>query len=319
MNRGTTFIAGTLFVIALLAGITAAEAQRGRSTARAKPPQWDLSVLEVFFADATKELRNVPDVPNGTPVPDDASTKPEMRAPSETPESGRLAWSKLIDAEALEDEVKTLAPMVAETTGSSRRFKGGGFRDARRQFSLLATLFGVIGQFDQNVRWQVEAAAMRDALARAGFNSKAGSDQTYREAKARADELALMVRGGSPDLPEPEAEWKWPQVSDRQPLMVRMETAQGQMSLWTSSAKEFRQNQDRLLHETQILAMLAEVLKDPGYEYAEDETFQEYVSALQQSCLDLIEAVRQDMFDKAQESAGAVYKSCNACHEDFRG
>ena len=55
---------------------------------------------------------------------------------------------------------------------------------ARDNFSLLAVLFAVIGQYDGEVRWQKDAANLRTLFGRAGFNCKVGTDNSFSEAKA---------------------------------------------------------------------------------------------------------------------------------------
>jgi hypothetical protein len=283
---------------------------------RARAPKWDLRVLEVFFADARKEIPSVQPT-----VPADAPTTPESTDPMDTDpmEVVAEAWSKLISPAVLEDEIKALVPKLTASVENSRGFKGGGYKDARQQFTLAAALFGTIAQYDGEVRWKEQSAPMRDHLGAAGKNCKVGTDLSYRQAKRCAEDLADLVRGGSPELPQAEPSQDWAAVADRAPLMVRMETAQGQLGLFTSSKGEFDGNLDRVQHESQLLGVMARMLREGKYEFAEDEAYLDYARQLEDHCQKLIESVQLKQFDAAQEATSGIYKSCNNCHGDYRG
>ena len=81
-------------------------------------PQWTPDVLDVFFTDArTKLVGNRPDYDKPAPVAA-ASTSPNA-SPTEfdtpPPTASAAGWSKLIDAETIETEVKRLSQELAKT------------------------------------------------------------------------------------------------------------------------------------------------------------------------------------------------------------
>jgi len=233
-----------------------------------------------------------------------------------------MAWSHVVDAEVIEDEVKSHVTAVAEHVRSLNAFKSGGYKEIRDRYSLLAVLFGVIAQYDGDVRWKDKASGMRAALARAGFNCKVATDASFKESKLRGEDLATLVRGGSPELPRAAAtiEDGWPSVADRSPLMKRMEEAQhGRLDVWTANSEEFQRNGDKLFHEAQLLRLLAEVIKDSAYEYAEDELYQQYVKKMRENCDQVIAAVKEDRFEEAQSAVRRINRQCDDCHGDYRG
>jgi hypothetical protein len=183
---------------------------------------------------------------------------------------------------------------------------------------LLAVVFGVIAQYDGQVRWQKDAVGLRAAFARAGFNCKVGTDNSFKEARQRSQDLADLVRGNLKVAPA-EAEARWAEVANRPPLMKRMELSQRErLGPWTASGNEFARNRDAVVREAQMLAMIAEVIKDQSYEYADDATYRGYVDELQQHCLEIIEAAKNNDFPKAQSAASRVNQACDRCHGDFR-
>jgi hypothetical protein len=219
----------------------------------------------------------------------------------------------------IEDEIKTQQRKLSASVESATAFKGGTYRDARSTLALLATLFAVDAQFDEKMRWQPLAATMRDSTARAGFNCKVATDASYREARKVAEDLENLVRGGSAPASETTAEAGWEKIADRSQLMKRLEESQQQaLAPWTASAGEFARHAVNLAHEAQLVAALAEVIQQPGYELADDETYREYAQAMQAQALAVREAVEQKNYAAARQAAGEVSKACAACHEGYR-
>jgi len=296
---------------------------RGRFTA--PPPKWDANIREIFFPDARQELGPgaPPSLPlAGTPAPlpvAPATTASVADAPPVAATASAENWSKLISPETIEDEVKSISQALGDLTQTAGKFKSGGYQEARVQLSVLAALFGIIADYDADVRWKEEAGRMWESIARAGKNSKAGSDTTYQETRARATELADLVRGGAAAAGESKQRDDWSAVADRRPLMTRLETGQrDRLNPWTSSPQEFERHTPELLHEAELLAALSRIIQAKGYEYGDDDTYQEYARQLETALTRLTEATRASDHAGAQEAAAAASKSCDQCHGDFR-
>jgi serine/threonine protein kinase/formylglycine-generating enzyme required for sulfatase activity len=232
----------------------------------------------------------------------------------------RSGWSQLIAASTIEDEVKSLVAPIASVTKSPSAFKGGGNHAARVHFTELAMLFGVVAQYDGDVRWKKNAFGLRDIYKRAGVNCKVGTDNSYKEAKQRGDDLAQLITGGKVDLPRPDPNAKWADIANRPPLMARMgkEGYDPKVKAWTSDKGEFSKNRNALLEEAQIVALIARIIQDPSYEYGDDETYVGYAKDLEKVALELVEAVRGDSLGRAHAAAGALNKACSTCHEGYR-
>jgi hypothetical protein len=298
--------------------ISAAWAQAQKKPAKSKlapPPKWSESTLRMFFADATKEVG--PGQPGAArPV---ASTATGGAASSAAAAMSGESWSALVDAETLETEVKTNINALAPTVENSNKFKSQYFRKARGAYSELAVLFGVIGQYNGDVKWKDKAPGLRDALAKAGFNCKVGTDASYTEAKARYEDLRTLLEGSSPKVGEADVEAEWAKVADLTELMKRMEEAgQNRITPWTGSEGEFKSNQDKILHEAQLLSVMARVIGHSSYEYASDEAYVKHAKALEEACREIVDGAKQTNFDKTRAAAGNMAKACAYCHSDFR-
>ena len=101
------------------------------------------------------------------------------------------AGPRLSTRTTLEDEIKSQQRALGIAVESPLKFKGGQYQDARLRLSMLAAMFAVAAEYGQPVRWQREAAGIRDRLAKAASNCKVGTDASYQDAKARFDELAI--------------------------------------------------------------------------------------------------------------------------------
>jgi hypothetical protein len=296
------------------------------SKKRAAPPKFDpREVEQIFFPDARKALvgerptRVVTDrgIPNGG---DRSSTPSRTDTPPALGDGVR--WSKLISAETLADEVKAYPPLLAAVVKTPSQFQGKGATEARRYFSTLATAFAIIAQYDGDVRWKNQAAAVRELFARAGFNSKSDNENVYNEAKLRSGDLATLLRGET--LAPPANIESKPnfneQVANRPPLMWRLERAQrDRLAVWTANRADFNRNLGGIKHEAEVVAALAQVIQHPSYTDAEDETYLEYAKALQQAALEIREAANEKNAEAARTAAGILSKACDACHVDFRG
>jgi hypothetical protein len=284
---------------------------------RARPPQFSKEVTDAFFPNALEKL--VGPRPQRKAAP--PATPPVAEKPLDTrAHSGDAArWPALIDAETLEDEIKSQHRVLGLDVQSALKFKGGQYQDARLRLPLLAAMFAITSDYGEPVRWQREASAMRDQLAQAAANCKVGTDASYTEAKARYEDLRTLLEGSSPKVGEADVEAEWAKVADLTELMKRMEEAgQNRITPWTGSEGEFKSNQDKILHEAQLLSVMARVIGHSSYEYASDEAYVKHAKALEEACREIVDGAKQTNFDKTRAAAGNMAKACANCHSDFR-
>jgi hypothetical protein len=306
-----------MVLIGLAAALLIVPSSQTAAAKEARPPEWSRDVLDTFFDDARDKLVGPrPDYGAGAERQDSTATSPLQPADGQA----TFAWSKLITAETLESEVKRLNQSVANAVTTPSAFKGGGYKAARRDFSELAVLFSVTAQYG-GARWQDAAAGLRELFARAGFNCKVGTDESYRAATACKQDLADLVRGGRPQLAKAEATVAdWSKVAARPPLMQRINVAhQERLTKWLADAATFRRNQSEIAHEAQIVAMLAEVIHREAFEFWDDETFVGYANDLQQAASDVAAAATADDYERAREAIGRATNACANCHDGYRG
>jgi hypothetical protein len=181
-------------------------------------------------------------------------------------------------------------------------------------------LFGTAADYDKPVRWKDSAAGLAELFARAGFNCKVGTDQSFREAQLRDQDLAELIRGGRPNAPTANPDAGWDSLADRSPLMVRMEQALNErMNPNMSDARTFERNAEDLAHEAQVLALLGELVTRDGMADAGDDTYDGYAHQLRDAAVEFNRSVELENFDAARRALGDMSKSCSDCHGDYRG
>lgn len=310
-----------LIVATVFATGTAQTLRRGTAPIRRAPPPsgtWSPLVANAFFEDAFATLEGPRPDFSRVATTGGAATTGTMGGGE--PAGDGFRWSTLVSEDTLTDEIKDLKDIATEACASPSAFKGGGYGTARAAFSSLAVAFGVIAAYDGDVRWQKDAATARDLFARAGFNCKVGTDQSFAEAKARLEDLDRMLQGSSPEgRPEREEDFLWSQVAGRPPLMMRLEDALETLRPAIASAGEFRQQVESALHATEVIAMIGEVIQQRDFEYHDDETYVGYSTEMRDAAVELRRACREGDYDAARAAASRIEKSCSTCHGDYRG
>ncbi|NOY30828.1 MAG: cytochrome c [Planctomycetes bacterium] len=298
-----------LTVPLLFGGVVHAESKEAAGR-RAKPPQWSQEVRDVFFEDARKELVGT------RPVAELAKPLGGMTGINGKSQNEASSWSELIQAETLQTEIKRVVNGLAGAISSSGKFQGGGYEQCRHDFSLLAVWFRVVGEFDEQVRWKKEAGDVRQHLGQAAALCEKASEPSYSAAKQMHGLLTELLRGQSAFEDSTQEKWQ----VDRSLLMLRMEQSVEEiLGPSLSSKKIFRRRNSDLAHEAQLLAVLAKVIIEEGYESADDEEFSAYARQLGEASTTLVREAEEKNYEAARSAAGRLTQSCSACHEDFRG
>jgi len=228
-------------------------------------------------------------------------------------------WAELISAPTIEDEVKAIKLAVDKGVDKPSQFSGGGYQNARYQFSVAAAMFGIIAEFDGDVRWKPQSQGIRDVFARTAGNCKVGSTQAYNEAKLRKADLQDLLGGATVDAKTNAEEFNWSRIVDRAPLMQRLEVALDErLSPMTSNAGEFKSNQETILHEAEIVAAISHIITRPQMEDSDDEDYAGYANKMKTGALDLLDAVKLNDADRAASAVGVMTQSCTECHELYR-
>jgi hypothetical protein len=287
---------------------------------RAQPPKF--SKADPFFDDAfASALQGDRPADLGKGVAKssggNSGTKPsEGTGGSDNAGSG---WAAIISSTALEDEIKAQKLMADANVTTPSDFAGNGYKNARRDFTVAAMVFGIIAEYDGEVRWKKEAPTGRDVFARTAANAKVGTQGVYNEAKLRKTELGDLIGGQSFPLRDAEPKAKWGELINRTPLMQRLDASRdAKIKAWTASGGEFNGNLDKLNQEAQIFAAIGAVLQKDGLESADDAEYRKFAQMLLTGGKELAAACKEKNLDAAAKGANLIVNSCEKCHEAYR-
>jgi hypothetical protein len=303
-----------------------AQGKGSKAAKRVQPPKFGKS--DVFYADAFKEglvgerpanlgQGGSANVSSAAKVPDSGGR--DTSAGSASPVGG-AGWSRLISAGTIEDSIKALRLQVDRAVTTPSEFAGNGHKLARRDYSLLAVLFGIAGEYDGDVRWKKDAPVARDAFARSAANFKVGTPQAFQEAKLRKDELAQLVGGSSPYAgKEADTKANWGQVANRGPLMQSLELAwEPRLKPALADKNQFTAKADVVLRDAELFAAMGEVLARDGMPDADSDEYKAFSARLRDGAKAIIDAVKTKNFEQAASGAATVSKACAECHENYR-
>lgn len=233
-------------------------------------------------------------------------------------ENDPMGWKALISPTSLEDLVKGSKLRLDKVITTPTAFAGGGFNDARREFSLLALLFAIIENYPGDVRWKASSAAARGAMERTAANTKVGSRQVYDESKKRVQDLQTLL-SGSPITAEVKTEIVWENLIDISPLMKLLEWAQdGQIAKMTASEELFKQNQEEIARMSELVAVLGRTTIFEGMPNADDTQFVDLAKEMIAQAQQINSAVQSGNAELARTASGKLGQSCITCHESYR-
>lgn len=254
--------------------------------------------------------------PGGTPKSGGSGAPAAADASTAGAGSG---WSKIIAASTIEDEVKSIKQLVDKTVTTPTEFAGKGYKEARRNFMMLAMLFAITGDYDGEVRWKAVAPSARELFARTAANAKVGTTQVYNEAKLRKADLEDLLSGSLSSKSNAESKVAWGAVCDRSPLMQRLELGlEPRLQQWTASKSEFNGKKEEILREAQMFAAMGHVLMQEGMSDAEDTEYRAFCEMLKKAGLDVADAVKLGNDEQARQAVGKISKSCADCHDKYR-
>lgn len=311
-------------ILVLVPALAVWAQQKGKPRVRAQVPKTFPNSEGIFFNDVFAEgvVGTRPDLSKIATGGSSGTPQPTTTAPGDSgsdSSGGEFAWSKIISATTLEDEIKASKKVVDEEVSTPAKFAGNGYKVARKQFSVVAMMFAIIGEYDGEVRWKADAPAARDLFARTAGNCKVGTIQVFNEAKLRKADIEDLLGGSGLKDRAGEKKATWSMVTDRAPLMQRLEVScQERMQPWLGSKGEFADHSEEILHEAQLSAAFSEVLMKEGMEDADDDDYKAFAERMKKASLDIVDAVKSNNYDKASAAMGEINKSCTECHQSYR-
>ena len=315
-------LAVSLVTLAFVTGAMAAVVVQERQTKvptvkRVKRPQfterdWD----GIYFEDLFKEGL-VGDRPERM-IP--GKTKPNAIAEAENQDqdNATFAWSKHISASTIEDEVKAIQNQLALDITTPVKFKSE-YAKSHQSFSILSMVFGIIREYDSDVRWKKDSAVAQASFERAAANSRVGSSQAYESCKRRNEDLREMVRGGNFGGTEKPADTlDWSVVVSRNPIMHRLEASRKKLKELSANKGEFTRGIEKVLHESQMVAAMAQTLQRENMPEYDEEGYTDYANQMSAAAAQAVDACKTQDYEAASKAINLIGQACSNCHDEWK-
>lgn len=312
---------GLLLTLAIPVSLLSAQATKPRPP-RQKPPvfqpkDWD----KVFFPDVASQLQgDDPTTGAGVATMEQATIAeaPSTNTTGTDTATGDSRWLQRISSASLESLVKESKLRLDGIVTTPAKFAGGGYEDARREFTLLALLFAVIEEYPEEVRWQKSASLAKRKWARVAAGTKVGSPQAYNEAKLRLQDLTEMLNGNPLSDAGAAEEFVWSEALDRAALMQTLEaTLRERMIPLAGSPKTVKEQPEELTQMAELIETIGESLKLPGMSEADQENYVKWCEEMIANAESLQQAVSLGNADAVKAASAKIDQSCTNCHNDF--
>ena len=236
-----------------------------------------------------------------------------------TPAPGSGTWSQVISAEVIQSELKSLSSSMNQYVTSPGKFKSGGNRDVRQTASMIAVMFGVIAEFDGDIKWKKIASGARDSFAQCAQSSTTTSTAAYQQAKTRKEDLQQILNGGPFTPPvKPSEDFEWASVAVIPELMKRLKTSyRDKIKPWVADEKTYKKNFDELMHEAAVLAVISEILKKESMENADNDDYIGFCDSLRAGALSILNSASAKDYSMANKGSGMISQSCDDCHGEY--
>ena len=253
--------------------------------------------------------------------------KPEAKAQSKKPKanganvavSSSGQWSRVISRSALEDEIKIIHRELQSSITTPSAFNSK-FSDVRHRFDMLSMLFGIVHQYDKEVRWQKFAGTFQQLLAEASGKIRTPSRPGFQLAKSTRDELGNLIRGGGIKINESIGDsLSWGEVIGRGPIMDQLDFVVGEgLKRSVSNKDEFKDNRDKILRNANLVSAMSRVLTMDGLDDSEDDDYVRLANRMGAAAKQLIDATQNNEFDAAAMAVNRIGQSCVDCHSEWR-
>ena len=292
-----------------------------RKVKRAARPEFSKEQSsELFFNDVFSEAL-VGARPETTGNPADIAATNSLPNTGEANDSTSTgsAWSTIIPASVLEDEIKRQQIRLNVLVTNPGQFKTRN-GEIGETFQMLAMTFAIVGQYDEKVRWKDQSIAVTAALTDSAKQARGTDLAAFENARRTTQRLGDLVRGGNfGDEVNAAAIEDWSSVVDRTALMKRLEEiVTGPLKTATSSKDEFSSETESIVHEAAIIAAIGRVLQLPEMDDADDEDYSALAIDMIDSARILSSAAIANDFDAAAAGLNKISQACLRCHADWK-
>ena len=248
--------------------------------------------------------------PMTDPAGSDTSTEPAK--PAGTAAAGD--WKSVIGIEPLKSEVKAIRNSLTGHLQNVGKFNSG-LKAIPSNGATLAVLAAVAASHPDEVSWKKNAKFIRDLAGQMLTEKLARGRTSFEQVKAPFETIIEILDGGSPaELPESKDQAAFSDVADFGYLMQRIDRGFKWIQGNARDEESYKEHAAKVRHEVAVMRVLARVIKEEGYGWADDEDFVKHADAMLDACLAVETAVASEMFADYDKAIGKIDQLCTQCH-----
>jgi hypothetical protein len=274
---------------------------------------------DVFFdnplqvVNSNKNVTPAADTPAGKP----GTPKPPPAAAAGSAKAGGIAWQELLPMEELQGEVKSVRNSLTKAMSNQGTFNTN-FKSIAIDGAELAALAGIAQNHQESLSWKDKAQYVRDFGAQLNLSAVGLGKDNFEKTRSAYQKLSSVLDGSVPaDAGDVPVTRPFHEAASRKGLMKRIEKARDWLKQDVNSEVKFKSMSAQILHEAGILSALATVITTTGYEYTENDDYQEHAKSLIEGARDAAAASKDDSWDKFKQAIDKVNKSCTDCHASY--
>jgi hypothetical protein len=244
-------------------------------------------------------------------------SEPTQAPSASSGDTNSTDWASIIPVALLEAETKEIRTRLSANLQTVATFNAN--TDAiETDGSVLALIAAIIERHPENVNWKDRAPFVRQ-LAYDIYSNATGKGRGPLQKTKEPFEKIVGIWDGGP-APEMEATPLAPlgDVGDRSQVMLRFETGFNWLRSDVNTASRLKDEKDKVLRETAVLAALATALGDSTFDSADQEAYRTLLQQFIDGQQAMKQAAESDDFAGFEQARDSVQKSCDACHLEYR-
>jgi len=242
-----------------------------------------------------------------------------QESPNESTPAVTAAESMKIDPEIVQSAIKRAMLNLRQNLQNATIY-GTQYKEVQAYAEELAVLVVLAARDASPPSWSRHSPALRDLGIEISQAARDLSPEAYKKAASAFDSIDQLFQGNIPDgIPtDGTLEVPYSEFAHQLPLMRRLEIAQKLLKDSSMKESDLKRNADLLIEEGAVAGYLMQVMMEPGFSSADEAEYQAYAKSLIAASVGVQSAVREGKFGDLATALGAIGKSCNDCHQDYR-
>ncbi len=259
-----------------------------------------------------------PAKPRSSPATADSGAEKNPATAEKSPGGSQDDWSRLVDADVLDTEVKRIRNELAAQLQSVSKYNSH-YQELAIAGATLAVIGEIVAENSGSVSWKANAPLVRDLGAKIHDSAHASGATALKATKTSYEQLVDVLDGNVPagvDPAKPRRDFS--EVAKRDAVMKRMDHSFQLLKKGGSAQQILKKQSANALQEASLLAALGRVITVGHYDSADDPKYKTHAEDLSKSAAAIAAAVKSNDATAFTDAVSRVQKRCDACHADYR-